>query len=236
MAVERHPGLEAQGVPRAEPSGQDPVDGQQGHGEPLGVGVGHGDLEAVLAGVPGPRHPHLAPLPLQRTRVHEGEAGHGRDEGGQGGLGGGALQGQQGPVGDVLDGDALEPRQPGQVVSGAGGVDHQQEPVAVMGDHQVVEDPAPLVGEESVALPVLGQAEDAGRDQGLQRGRGLRQVPGHGADQDLAHVRHVEEAGVGPRVQVLGHHPGELHRQLPTGEFDELSAQPEMEFMQRSGQ
>ena len=43
-------------------------------------------------------------------------------------------------------------------------------------------------------------------------------------DLDLAHVRDVEDAGVGPHRPVLGDHALVLHRHLPAGERDEPPA------------
>ena len=52
----------------------------------------------------------------------------------------------------------------------AAGVDHQEQPVvAQIGDHQVVEDAAGLVGEQRVALPPGLQAGDVAGHQRLQR-------------------------------------------------------------------
>ena len=50
----------------------------------------------------------------------------------------------------------------------------------------------------------------------------LQQLPrGRPLDLDLAHVRDVEDAGVGPHGHVLLDHALVLHRHLPAGERDE---------------
>ena len=69
------------------------------------------------------------------------------------------------------------------------GVDDQEQVVGAARHHQVVADPAGVVGEEGVALLALGQADDVDRHQRLERGRRIV------ADQaQLAHVRDVEQA------------------------------------------
>ncbi len=118
---------------------------------------------------------------------------------------------------------------------GARGVDDQQEPVAVAGDHEVVEDAAALVGEQPVALAPVGQADQIRRDQGLEGGRRVRRVARVGRDEHLAHVRDVEQAGVGARVEVFGHDARELDRQLPAGELDEPGAGLGVQSVQRGG-
>ena len=95
----------------------------------------------------------------------------------------------------------------------AGGVDDEEEVVAAVGDHQVVEDAAGLVGEEGIALASFLQARDADRDQRLQGERGILDPPRLRPDRHLAHMRDVEEAGGTPRVEVLLEDAGGiLHR------------------------
>ena len=55
------------------------------------------------------------------------------------------------------------------------GVDHEEQVVATIGEHQVVEDAAGAVGEEPVALPAFGKAEHVHRHQRLQRRRRILQ-------------------------------------------------------------
>ncbi len=59
-----------------------------------------------------------------------------------------------------------------------GGVDHEDEPVAEVGDHQVVEDTASLIGEEPVALPAGRQPDHVGRHQRFEGARGLGRIVG----------------------------------------------------------
>ncbi len=53
----------------------------------------------------------------------------------------------------------------------AGGVDDDEEMVVEMGDHQVVENAAVVVGEEAVALAAFGEAEDIDRHEAFERER-----------------------------------------------------------------
>ena len=76
-----------------------------------------------------------------------------------------------------------------QIDLGARGVDHQKQPLAQIGHHQVVDDAAGLVGEQRVALPARMQPGDVAHRQRLQRRDRAR--PG---ERRLPHMRHVEQA------------------------------------------
>ena len=109
-----------------------------------------------------------------------------------------------------------------------GGIDHQHQHAVLprlvgAGHHQVVEDAARVVEELGVALLARLQPDDVGRHQRLQRPRRGLVV---GAEQErLAHVRDVEQAGLGAGVGVLGQDAGEvLHRHLVAGKGDESGA------------
>ena len=113
----------------------------------------------------------------------------------------------------------------------AAGVDDQQQAVAVVGDHQVIQDAAGLVQEQAVALPARLDAQHVARHQRLQRRRGIGAVQA-----DLAHVRHVEQRRTLPALHVLRHDAGgELHRQLIAGKGHHAAAQPAMQRVQRRG-
>src|SRR3546814_10867576 len=51
----------------------------------------------------------------------------------------------------------------------AGGVHHQEQPVALVRDHQVIEDAGPVVGEEAVALAAHRSEEHTSELQSLMR-------------------------------------------------------------------
>jgi hypothetical protein len=52
---------------------------------------------------------------------------------------------------------------------GAGRVDDKVQPLGMPRDHQVVQQPARIIGEERVALPPFGKADHVHRHQRLQR-------------------------------------------------------------------
>ncbi len=87
----------------------------------------------------------------------------------------------------------------------------QQVMIAPVGEHQVVQDPARIVGEQAVTLPPGRQARDICGDQRLQRRGGGGHVAIIRGDQHLSHVADVEQPGPRAGVQMFGHHP---HRVL----------------------
>ncbi|MNV78274.1 hypothetical protein D3C71_1717560 [compost metagenome] len=120
--------------------------------------------------------------------------------------------------------------QEGQVLVLAGGVDHQeQRVVAQVGDHQVVEDAALLIGEHGIALHAHRQVDDVHRHQAFQ---GLGRIAA--AQDDLAHVRHVEQPRLLTGVQVfLEHAERVLHRHVVAGERHHACAQFQVQGVQR---
>ncbi len=93
-------------------------------------------------------------------------------------------------------------------------IHHQQQMVAVVGDHQIVEDAAGVVGEDRVTLTADAQVDHVDRHQRFECGRG-----GGTRESHLTHVRDVEKPGGGARVQVLLDDAGRvLHRHVVTRE------------------
>ncbi len=116
----------------------------------------------------------------------------------------------------------------------AGGVDDDEEVVAEMGDHQVVENAAVVIGEETVALATFRETEDIDGNERFQRKRGILILAGLRLDDDLAHVGHVEEAGGGAGLQMFLHDAGRiLHRHVIAGEGHHAGAERQMQRMQR---
>ena len=77
----------------------------------------------------------------------------------------------------------------------AGGVDDQEQMVAEIRHHQIVENAAGIVGELGVALP---SRRDATMSCGTSRSSASAAsstLPDFGAQRDLAHMRDVEQAG-----------------------------------------
>ncbi|MNH24870.1 hypothetical protein D3C79_848260 [compost metagenome] len=117
-----------------------------------------------------------------------------------------------------------------QVLILAGGVDHQQQlVVAQIGNHQVVEDAALVIGEQRITLHPHRQVDDIDRHQRFQ---GLGRI---GATQaDLAHVRNVEQAGLFTGVQMLLEHAQRvLDRHGVAGERHHARAQFQVQTLQR---
>lgn len=117
-----------------------------------------------------------------------------------------------------------------QVLLFAGGVDHQEQGVVTqVGDHQVVEDAALRVGEHGIALHAHRQVDDIDRYQRLQGAGGIV-----AAQDDLAHVRDIEQAGLLAGVQVLLEHAQRvLHGHVVAGERHHARAQFQVQGVQR---
>ncbi len=89
----------------------------------------------------------------------------------------------------------------GEIDRFAAGIDDNEQALeAEIGNHEVVNDAARLGGQQRVALPPGPEAADVAAHQTFQRLR--RTVAGqHG----LAHMRDVEQSGMGPAMQMFGH-------------------------------
>ena len=121
------------------------------------------------------------------------------------------------------------------VVGLAGGVDHQEQMVAEVRHHQIVENAAGLVGELRVALPAGRNRHDVLRHQPFQCQRGVFDLAGFRAQRDLAHMRDVEQAGGTSDMQMFPQHTGRiLHRHLIAGERHHLAAARQMQGVQGS--
>ena len=84
----------------------------------------------------------------------------------------------------------------GLVLCLAGGVDDQEQMIAEIRDHQVIENAAGFIGELGVALPARRNRDDVLRNQPLQRERRILHLAGFRPQRDLAHMRDVEQAGL----------------------------------------
>ena len=156
VAIQAEPGFQPQRVPGAKAGGCHLRFGQQRIGERGGAGSGQRNLEPVFAGIARARHQAFDTGNRDRCDPHEAQGRGGRSQAYQHGRGLGALQGQQRAI--VLDVQIEPVRQAGgdmaEIDVLAAGVDHQEQPVITeIGDHQVVQDPAGLVGQQGVALP-----------------------------------------------------------------------------------
>ena len=67
-------------------------------------------------------------------------------------------------------------------------VDHEQQMVAAVGDHQIVENAALRIGEEGIALPSGLQPEDVHRNKPFERRRRIGEASGLRPQRDLPHM------------------------------------------------
>ena len=188
----------------AEPGGNHGFVLQQAVGQGFRLVGGDGDFEPVLAGVAGTGDQAGDPRQVQRRHGHEAHLRRLRIDLPQHPRRLRPLQGEQRAV---VVRRQRAPRRAGfgdvgEIVLLAAGVDHQEQPlVAEVGDHQVVQDAAGLVGEQRVALAAGLQAGDVARHQPLHHCGG-----GGAGQRGLAHVRHVEQRRLVAAVQVFGQH------------------------------
>jgi hypothetical protein len=111
--------------------------------------------------------------------------------------------------------------QMGDVGRLAGRVDDQEEVIAAVGDHQVVENAARVVRKQRIARAPDTEPGDIARHKRFESGGSAVALQA-----DLPHVRHIEQRGAGARMVVFGDDAGGiLHRHLVAGELHELGAQ-----------
>jgi hypothetical protein len=230
-AVEAQPGLEPQAVARAEPGRQHVGVAEQHLRQRLGLLLAHRDLETVLAGVAGPADPDRNAANIHLRDAHEGERGRRRAHRLHQRAGRGPLQRQQGAPRMLLQ------RHVGRQVLGqivrievfAARIAHHDEPVAVIGHHDVVDDPARFVQQQRVALPARFEALDVAGDDEFERPGGV------GAMQaELAHMRDVEQRGFVTALLVLGDQTvSVLDRHPIAGEGHHLGAETAMQRVER---
>ena len=115
----------------------------------------------------------------------------------------------------------------------AGGVDDQEQMIAEIRDHQIVEKAAVRIGELGIALPARRNRHDILRHQPLQRAGGVLDLAGFRPQRDLAHVGDVEQAGGAAGMQVLLQHAGGiLHGHVIARERHHLAAARDMQRVQ----
>jgi hypothetical protein len=116
----------------------------------------------------------------------------------------------------------------------AGAVNDEQNMIAAIDGHQIVENAALRVGEIGIAhAPGLETGEIGGKEP-LER---KRRVPGRArfrAKRDLSHMRNVEERGGRAGVKVLLEHPRlVVDRHVVTGERPHARAERKMQSVER---
>ncbi len=233
MAVERQPRLQPQRIARAQADRFHLRLSQQRVGDRFGRFARHGDLEAVLAGVARPADPGAGARQIEAAGLHEGQLGHARSEAREHGHRVRALKREQRILVQVVDRDRVGQRlaQHGQVVPFGGPVDDDIQFVIPPGHHQVVQNTAALVQQQGVANAAIREARDVAGHHRLQRlGRSVA------GEHDLAHMAHVEQAGMGARPEMLGHDAVILHRHLVSGEGHHASPLAAMPAVERQDQ
>ena len=205
VAVEAQPGLEAQAVARAEAGGEHAGLGQDEFGDGFGPFLADGDLEAVFAAVAGAADPDGVTADGGFGDAEEGKRGGLGAEKLHGGDGLRSLEREEGALRVLLEGDAGGEVFGDDMAVGllAACVGHDDEAIAVIGDHEIVVDAAGFVQQHSVALPAGREALDVAGDELLERLGGASTV-----EAELAHVRDVEQRGVAARVEMFGHDAG----------------------------
>ena len=118
-----------------------------------------------------------------------------------------------------------------QIVGLARAIDNGEYAVLAFDEHQVIDDAALVIEQQSVALSADGQVQHVHGNQALQRG--LRLWAG---EQQLAHVRHVKKAGPAAGVQVFCHQSlAVLHRHGIGRECNHARAKFKVQRVQRGG-
>ena len=96
----------------------------------------------------------------------------------------------------------------------AGGVDHDEEMIAAIGEHQVIKDATRVIGEKPVTLPPGGEREHIDGHQRFER-QGQRFHAAFGLQEHLPHVADIKKPGGGAAMQMFGHDAQRvLHRHV----------------------
>ena len=229
VAVERVADLEPKRVARAEAARRHAAR-EDRVPERLGVVLRTAELDALLARVAGSRDHDLDAVELAH-RVGERRS-IGKAESLERAR---ALHGDEAVlVGRVahLAAARLALLEPGVDGGAIRRVDDEVElPVGEAVRDEVVDDPARLVREERVLRVAVGEPVDVVREHRLQE-----RLRGRAVDVDLAHVRDVERAGVGPDGLVLGDDALVLHGHLVAGERHHARTERDVARIQRRAQ
>ena len=146
-----------------------------------------------------------------------------------------ALERQQGARGEILDLDLFGDMGAQMRLIGllAGGIDHQDQVIAGIGHHEIVEDAARFIGEEGIARAAGGKPGDIGGDDPLQRRREAAATRLR-REAKLAHMGDVEQPRLAAGLQMLRQYAGGiLHRHVIAGEGHHLGAELEMQIVER---
>ncbi len=203
---------------------------EEGARQRIGLRLVHRDLEAVLAGVAAAGDEQVAAVPGEGPAGHEYQLVHAGHQPRQRIDGLGPLQCEQRPLGqgDHLAAGADACLDMGDVAHLAGAVDDDEDVIAAIHEHQVVDDRAFFGQQQPVALLARRQPDDIDRHQ---RFEGLCRIrPGQ---PQLPHVGDVEQSCRVARVVMFGHEPGGiLDRHGIAGEGHHAGAKLHMQGMQ----
>ncbi len=231
IAIQAQAGFQAQGIACTQANGFDFGLRQQRARQRLGVGRWHRNLEAVFAGVTTARDEQRRALPGEVATGHEHQLAYPWQQARQRRHGQRPLQSQQRVVGHgqhlaALADARLDVR---NVAHPASPIDHHKNFInATAEEHQVVDDAARVVEQQTVALLARWQVDHVNRHQGFKRGCSI------GADQaQLAHVRDVKQSGRLSGLVMFGHQAaGVLHGHGVAGKRHHASAQLQVQRMQ----
>ena len=234
IAIQAQPSLQPQAVARAQPDGLDLLHIQQHPAQRLCGGGGNRNLVPVLAGIARTRHPAFGPVQLHRRHIHERHVRHRTAQPRQRGLGCRSLKRDQRAVGDLGHADARLQRaaHPGDIAVLAGRVDHHEQMIAPVCEHQIVLDPPGGIGEQPITLTTFAQAQHIHRHHFFKGQRHFRVASA--AQDHLPHMADIEQPGGGAGVQMLLHHAHPvLHRHLVAGKGHHPGALFDMQIIKR---
>ena len=204
VAVERQARFEPQRIACAETNRLHLGFATQQRGDLFHRVGGDRNLEPVFAGVAGARDGHIVTGDGVLAELHEGQRGErifALRMPSQRVRSLGALQRQQRAILKMVERNIVGQlfAQVADIVPLGRAVDHQIEMVRPARDHQVVEHAAIFVEQQRIALLAELQRRKVDRQHGFHRS-----VEIGAGEQQLAHVRHVEQARTGARPFVLG--------------------------------
>ena len=107
------------------------------------------------------------------------------------------------------------------VMFGACRVHHQEKMITPIGNHQVIENSAVIIGEERIALSAGGETKNIGRHQSFQSLCRLGAM-----QENLTHMAYIEEPRSAAGMAVFGHDTHRvLHGHVPAREGHHSGAQ-----------
>ena len=76
----------------------------------------------------------------------------------------------------------------GNIARLTGSIHHQKQMITPVGHHNIIKDPASLIGKQRIALPPLCQPKNIHRHQPFQRARHIREDARLRAEEHLPHM------------------------------------------------